>query len=102
MKKLKYLIISKITVVFILATVMNSCETLNLDQLDSPNALQPSQADVDLFLNAMQISFAFFVENVSDENYRGYKNKTHVLDLHMQMLMVQLLSTLLGVFIVVF
>ena len=44
-----------------------SCETTELDLLDSPNSLQPTQADVDLFLNAMQKDFADYFEQITEE-----------------------------------
>jgi hypothetical protein len=53
MKKLK---------IFILASIglfaFNSCETTDLNLTDNPNALTPEQADIDFFLNDIQISFA--------------------------------------------
>jgi len=42
--------------------VLTSCETLELDLTDNPNALSPSQADPTFFLNSIQIDFAFFCE----------------------------------------
>ena len=33
--------------------VFQSCETLDLDVVDSPNAVNPTTADVDLFINAI-------------------------------------------------
>lgn len=36
----------------------NSCETTDLDQIDNPNNLTPSQADVNFFMNDIQINFA--------------------------------------------
>jgi len=53
MKKLK---------IFILASLglfmFNSCETTDLNLTENPNALTPDQADVDFFLNDIQVSFA--------------------------------------------
>jgi len=53
MKKLK---------IFILAGIgffaLNSCETTELDLIDNPNSLTPDQADVNFFMNDIQISFA--------------------------------------------
>jgi len=46
---------------------VSSCETIELDLLDSPNALQPDQASIDFFLNAMQEDFARFVQNVAEQ-----------------------------------
>ncbi len=42
-----------------------SCETTELDLLDTPN--QVTSGNVELFLNAMQIDFAFWLEQVTEE-----------------------------------
>lgn len=52
--------------IFILAGV-SSCETTKLDLLDSPNVLTPEQGDVNLFLNAIEIGFSGFLEQVTEE-----------------------------------
>lgn len=48
--------------IFILASIglfaLNSCETTEMDLIDNPNALTPDQADINFFLNDIQISFA--------------------------------------------
>ena len=38
--------------------VLSSCETADLDLTVNPNALDPSQASADFFLNAIQEDFA--------------------------------------------
>lgn len=38
--------------------MISSCETLDLDIKDNPNALTPEQADPNFFLNAIQLNFA--------------------------------------------
>jgi hypothetical protein len=40
-----------------------SCETTELDLTVNPNALAPSQADPDFYLNAIQINFAYLTES---------------------------------------
>lgn len=45
-----------------------SCETTQLDLLDSPNTLSPNQGSIDLFLNAMENSYAFWLEQVTEES----------------------------------
>jgi hypothetical protein len=40
-----------------------SCETTELDLTVNPNALNPSQADPDFYLNAIQINFAYLTES---------------------------------------
>lgn len=40
----------------------NSCESTELEILDNPNALTPAEADVDLFLNSIEISLAAFFD----------------------------------------
>jgi len=54
MKKLyKFLLISVLSSV----TLFYSCDTVELEQLTSPNALSPEQADPDLLLNSIQLSY---------------------------------------------
>lgn len=53
MKKIKIFILASIGLL-----TFNSCETTDLDLTENPNALTPEQADVDFFLNDIQISFA--------------------------------------------
>ncbi len=43
-----------------------SCDTLELDLTENPNALSPSQADAGFFLNSIQIDFAFWVSSMGD------------------------------------
>jgi hypothetical protein len=40
-----------------------SCETTELDITENPNALNPTQASPDFFLNGAQVNFASFVES---------------------------------------
>ena len=40
-----------------------SCETTELDLTENPNALAPTQADPDFYLNAIQINFAYLTES---------------------------------------
>ena len=60
MKKIKYLI--KLSF-FCGALFFASCETSELDLTENPNALTPSQANPDFFMNAIQEDFARFVES---------------------------------------
>ena len=54
MKKLyKFLLISVLSSV----TLFYSCDTIELEQLTSPNALSPDQADADLLLNNVQLTY---------------------------------------------
>lgn len=54
MKKLyKFLLISVLSSI----TLFYSCDTLELEQLTSPNALSTDQADPDLLLNSIQLSY---------------------------------------------
>ncbi|SEL98508.1 Starch-binding associating with outer membrane [Aquimarina amphilecti] len=59
--------IYKILFLFALALGLNSCETKELEILESPNALTPDQADIDFFLNAIQISGSTFFEGITEE-----------------------------------
>ncbi len=53
MKKLKIFILASISLF-----IFNSCETTDLNLTENPNALVPLQADVEFFLNDIQVSFA--------------------------------------------
>ena len=44
------------------ALFLGSCETTELDLTENPNALAPSQANPDFFMNSIQEDFARFVE----------------------------------------
>ena len=59
-------IISSITVLTVLFS-LNSCETLELEILESPNALTPASSDIDFYLNAMQLNMGSFFNGVKDE-----------------------------------
>lgn len=56
--------------VFACAVVLagaNSCETTDLEILENPNALAPGQADVDFFLNSIQVDLASYFEAITEE-----------------------------------
>ena len=56
--------IYKIFALFLVAGVsLNSCETTELDLTENPNALTPEQADVNFFLNAIQLRYATLMES---------------------------------------
>ena len=61
MKKLKIIIVIALGVF-----AFNSCETTELDNMDNPNALNPTQADVDLYMNGIQVRFASTVHQIQD------------------------------------
>lgn len=62
MKKLiKYL-----AVAFIIGVGFNSCETTQLDITENPNALTPSQANPDFYLNAAQERFIRVAESLGE------------------------------------
>lgn len=46
--------------------LFTGCETTNLDLTENPNALTPSQADVDFYLNEVQVKFARVVESLGE------------------------------------
>lgn len=54
-----------LTLASIILVFATSCETLELDLLDTPN--QVTSGNVELFLNAMQIDFADWLEQVTEE-----------------------------------
>ena len=47
------------------------CESNQLKILDNPNALTPNQADIDLFLNNIQLGTVFFYESDNTDNENG-------------------------------
>jgi len=57
-------IIKILSLCFGIFLFLGSCETLELDLADNPNALSPSQADATFFLNAIQVDFAYWVHYV--------------------------------------
>lgn len=59
--------IFKYTAIALIAGLtVNSCETVDLDLTADPNALTPSQANPDFFLNAAQESFTRAVETLGE------------------------------------
>ncbi|MFO7720903.1 MAG: SusD/RagB family nutrient-binding outer membrane lipoprotein [Gillisia sp.] len=60
MKKIKILLFLTLGIL-----TFNSCETIELDNLENPNALNPTQASVDLYMNAIQIRLATSVNQLS-------------------------------------
>ena len=50
------------------ATMFYSCETMELEDLASPNSLSPDLADADLLLNRIQLSF---LSSMQDMQYNG-------------------------------
>ena len=45
--------------------VLSSCETTELDLTSNPNALSPAQASADLFINEIQVDFAYMVNGLN-------------------------------------
>ncbi|MCH1444424.1 MAG: SusD/RagB family nutrient-binding outer membrane lipoprotein, partial [Flavobacteriaceae bacterium] len=45
--------------------VLSSCETTELDLTSNPNALSPAQASADLFMNEIQVDFAYMVNGLN-------------------------------------
>jgi len=54
---------------------LNSCESTQLEILESPNALAPAQADVDLFLNSIQIQLAAFLDGTQSDDNAGFSER---------------------------
>lgn len=52
---------------FLGMVLFSSCETAELEILDSPNAPTPSQGDTDFYLNNVQTTLAAFFSGVSDD-----------------------------------
>lgn len=61
-------IISKINKITVLASILGilSCDTLELDLLDSPNALNNTNASADFYSNAIQLSLKDFFFEVTE------------------------------------
>lgn len=57
----------KITLLLGIVVSMGSCESTELEILDNPNALNPSNADVNLFLSSITVSSGTFFEQISEE-----------------------------------
>ena len=65
--------------------VVTSCETLDIELTDNPNALSPSQADPGFFLNSIQVDFAYWVHSMGDRggeltriNYMSGRNYDNI------------------------
>lgn len=54
------------TSALIVLVIFSSCETFDLDLVDNPNALTPSQADVNFFLNSIQEDFVRQIDGDAD------------------------------------
>jgi len=55
--------INKLIAVIMIGLVsFTSCETMELELVDNPNALSPSQADATFFLNSIQVEFCILGE----------------------------------------
>ena len=65
--KFKKLILKGIFVAFLVFSI-SSCETTQLEILDNPNALTPSTADPELFINNIQVQTAYFFEGPANVN----------------------------------
>jgi len=57
-----------ITVIMIGLVSFTSCETMELELVDNPNALSPTQADATFFLNSIQVEFAGWVNSVGSRS----------------------------------
>lgn len=55
----------------LIATLLSCDETFELEILEDPNALNPGQADIDLFINNIQISLGEFYESSTTDNFDG-------------------------------
>ena len=64
MKKFKFLLASA----FIATLAFYSCETLDLDGTQDPNSIPPGVSDINFKLNAIQVNFASFFYELSDDS----------------------------------
>ena len=61
--------INKIIAVIMIGLVsFTSCETTELELVDNPNFLSPSQADPTFFLSSIQVDFAFWVNTMGSRS----------------------------------
>jgi len=61
--------INKLIAVIMIGLVsFTSCETMELELVDNPNALSPAQADATFFLNSIQVNFAFWVNGIGSRS----------------------------------
>lgn len=60
-----------IIVILVLGIIINGCEINDLSVQDSPNALNPSTADVDFFLNNIQQGLAAFITGYEGSGFDG-------------------------------
>ncbi|WP_437371825.1 SusD/RagB family nutrient-binding outer membrane lipoprotein [Maribacter litoralis] len=67
LKKYKQLIYKSLGILT-LALGFNSCESTELQILESPNALTPAEADADLFLNSIEIGLGVFFDGDARAN----------------------------------
>lgn len=59
-------IVRYLSTALVVCVLLSSCETTELDLADNPNALTPSQADPDFYLNAVQLNFVEVVESLGE------------------------------------
>lgn len=52
------------SLVLITGLCFNSCETTELDLTENPNALTPDQADVNFYMNAIQVRYGQLMEDI--------------------------------------
>lgn len=66
-------IYKKLIVVLLLAfgMLINGCETTSLSVQDNPNALSPTTADIDFFLNNVQLGLASFISGYEGSGFDG-------------------------------
>lgn len=65
MKNIKYFIILAVGLL-----TLHSCETVELDKKDNPNALSPSQADINLTMNAILVRTGSFTNTIGSYGSR--------------------------------
>ncbi len=60
-----------VIILLLIGIVINGCETNSLSVQDSPNALNPGTADVDFFLNNVQLGLASFITGYEGSAFDG-------------------------------
>lgn len=63
--------IIKSSILFLAILLFNGCETTDIEVVDSPNALSPTTADSDLFINAIQLRLADFITGIEGSGFKG-------------------------------
>ena len=70
---MKYInrVLFKTSLLLLALIPFQGCETLDVNVVDSPNAVNPSSADSDLYINAIQLRLTDFITGKEGSNFDG-------------------------------